>query len=85
MNNKLKGSDLARAMLKRGDKNFWCAVADESDEQAISDQVGNDFTVHIVSFEDGSFYCSGGMPWSYAVPVKLIEIIEYIGSASNNK
>ena len=53
MNNELKGSDLTRALLKRGYKGVWCAVDDESDVQAIKDQGGNDFTAYIVSFKNG--------------------------------
>lgn len=71
MDNKLTGSDLTRAMLKRGDKKIWCAVDDESDERAISDQIDNDFTARIVSFRDGKFFCTAGMTWSYAVPIKI--------------
>ncbi|MGP5338925.1 MULTISPECIES: hypothetical protein [Psychrobacter] len=71
MNGELTGSDLTRALLKRSDKPIWCAVDDESDEQAMMDHDGNDFTAYIVSFKDGYFYCSCGTPWAYAVPVKI--------------
>ena len=71
MNNKLTGSDLTRAMLDRGDKQIWCAVDDDSDERAISDQIDNDFTARIVSFRDGKFFCTAGMTWLYAVPIKI--------------
>lgn len=76
MNNELKGSDLTRELLKRGDKRVWCAVDDESDEQAIKDQCGNDFTAYIVSFKDGCFYCSGGMSWLCAVPIKIVAVTQ---------
>jgi len=71
VNNKLTGSDLTRAMLDRGDKQIWCAVDDDSDERAISDQIDNDFTARIVSFRDGKFFCTAGMTWLYAVPIKI--------------
>ncbi|WP_350562191.1 hypothetical protein [Psychrobacter sp. CAL346-MNA-CIBAN-0220] len=71
MNNKLTGSDLTRAMLKRGDQQIWCAVEDSSDEEAMADQINNDFTARIVSFTDGSFFCTGGMAWLFAVPIKI--------------
>ncbi len=74
MDNELTGSKLARAMLRRGDKNIWCAVADESDQEAMADLNGNDFTAYIVRFENGCFYCSGGMPWLHAVPIKIVPI-----------
>ncbi|WP_413501617.1 hypothetical protein [Psychrobacter maritimus] len=75
MGNELRGSNLARAMLKRGDKKeIWCAVSDESDQEAISDLNGNDFTAYIVKSQNGYFYCNGGMQWSYAVPIKIIPI-----------
>ena len=32
MDKKLRGSYLARAMLKSGYRNIWCAVDDESDD-----------------------------------------------------
>ena len=32
MDNNLTGSELAHAMLRNGDKNIWCAVGDESDQ-----------------------------------------------------
>lgn len=76
MNNELKGSDLTRALLKRGYKRVWCAVDDESDEQAIKYQCGNDFTAYIVSFNNGCFYCSGGMSWLFAVPIKIVAVTQ---------
>lgn len=76
MNNELKGSDLTRALLKRGNKRVWCAVDDESDEQAIKDHCGNDFTAYIVSFKNGCFYCSGGMSWLCAVPIKIVAVTQ---------
>ncbi len=76
MDNKLKGSSLTRAMLERGDRNIWCAIDDDSDEQALSEHASNDFTAHIVSFSDGKFFCSGGMPWVCAVPVKISEVTQ---------
>ena len=42
MNGEITGSDLTRALLERGDKQVWCAVDDESDEQAMMDHDGND-------------------------------------------
>lgn len=74
MDNKLTGSDLTRAMLERDDPKIWCAVDDESDQQAISDLNGNDFTAYISKFQNGYFYCDGGMQWSYAVPIKIVPI-----------
>lgn len=76
MNNILAGSDLTRAMLKRGDKDIWCAVADSSDEEAMHDQMDNDFTARIISFDNGSFLCSGGMAWAYAVAIKISAITQ---------
>lgn len=76
MSNRLIGSDLARAMLKRGDQSIWCAVADYNDEEAMMDHKGNDFTATIVSFENGIFVCTGGMEWSYAVPIRVIALTE---------
>lgn len=68
------GSQLARLMLESGHKEIWCAVSDESDENAIEDQVSNDFTSRIVGFEDGQFYCENGMPWKHVVPIKIVAL-----------
>ena len=73
MVDRLKGSDLTRAMLKH-DQNIWCAVGDESDQETMSYLSGNDFTAYIVEFKNGCFYCSGGMPWLHAVPIKIVPI-----------
>ncbi|MEN2752504.1 hypothetical protein AAIR29_12770 [Psychrobacter sp. FBL11] len=71
MYQELMGSELTRAMLSRGDTQIWCAVSDNSDEEAMSDQVDNDFTARIVSFDDNGFYCTAGMAWLFAVPIKI--------------
>ena len=71
MDNKLTGSDLTRAMLEHDYQKIWCAVDDESDQQATSNLNGNDFTAYIVKFQNGYFYCDGGMQWLYAVPIKV--------------
>lgn len=76
MINKLKGSDLTRAMLNRGDKTVWCAVADYSDEEAIDNMLGNDFTASIVSFNEDTFFCTNGMEWSFAVPIRIVAMTE---------
>lgn len=76
MSNELKGSNLARTMLARGDKQIWCAIGDENDQETMAGHDGNDFTAYIVAFNEGYFYCTGGMPWLSAVPVKLIMIVE---------
>lgn len=77
MDNELRGSNLTRAMLDRGDIKVWCAIDDESDEQAMTNLSGNDFMAHIVAFEDGGFYCTGGMQWLYAVPIKIVPITQH--------
>ncbi len=71
LSTRLTGSHLTRAMLTRGDKQVWCAVADDSDEEAIQDLVGNDFTALIASFNEDSFFCTSGMRWSFAVPIEI--------------
>ena len=38
MDKELRGSELTRAMLKHGYKRIWCAISDESDEQAMMDR-----------------------------------------------
>lgn len=71
MSQQLTGSDLTRVMLARGDKEVWCAVGDENDAETMSDQNDHDFKARIVSFDDGKFCCTGGMEWSFAVPIKI--------------
>ena len=68
----LIGSELTRLMLERGCQDIWCAVDDQSDEAAMTDQIDNDFTARIVSYSDNKFYCSAGMEWLYAVPIKVL-------------
>lgn len=72
MSPQLIGSDLTRAMLERGDEQVWCAVSNESEQDAISTirNVDGRFIMHIVSFEDGCFHCKEDSTWSYAVPIK---------------
>ena len=65
------GSELTRSMLQNGQQDIWCAVSDVSDEDSMEDQMGNDFTACIVSFEEGHFYCTGDMAWRYAVPIEI--------------
>ncbi len=74
MSNTVVESDLTRVMLIEGIKEIWCAVDDDSDEQAMMDHHGNDFTTYIVSFYDGQFYCSNGRTWAYAVPIRISAI-----------
>ena len=76
MGNSITGSELTRAMLKNGHKDIWCAVDDSCDEETMLDLINNDFTAHIVSFDDGRFYCEGGMAWSCAVPIKISMITQ---------
>lgn len=78
MNNKLIGSDLTRAMLKRGDQQIWCAVSKDNDEHAMTtiDNADYSFLKHIVSFNNSHFLCKDGTPWQYAVPVKKDEITQ---------
>ena len=77
MNGEITGSDLTRALLERGDKQVWCAVDDESDEQAMMDHCGNDFTAYIVSFKNGCFCCSCGTTWLFAVPIKISVVTQH--------
>ncbi|AMN50655.1 hypothetical protein [Psychrobacter sp. P2G3] len=76
MSNNLVGSDLTRAMLSRGDKQVWCAVSNDSDEQANITINSEDYScIHrITSFDDGCFFCNRGISWVCAVPVKRVEI-----------
>jgi len=73
----LRGSNLTRAMLARGEERIWCAVGDEGDQQAMMDHSGNDFTAYIVSYSNGYFYCSAGTAWEFAVPIKICAVMQY--------
>lgn len=72
MNSKLLGSDLTRAMLERGDKQVWCAVSNESEQDAMNTikNIDGNFIMHIVTFKDGCFFCKEDSTWLYAVPIK---------------
>ncbi len=76
MNTVVVGSELTRSMLEDGHQDVWCAVSDESDENAMEDQVGNDFTARIVTFKEGQFYCESGTPWQFAVPIKIVALTQ---------
>lgn len=71
MDSGMVGSKLTRSMLKNGHQEIWCAVSDVSDEDAMEDQVGNDFTACIVDFRDGQFYCTADNGWFHAVPIEV--------------
>ncbi len=72
----LRGSDLARNLLAKGANKIWCAVSDNSDEEAMSDQSYNDFRAHISKFSNEQFFCTSGMAWNFAVPIKVVAIDE---------
>ena len=59
---KLKGSDLAKKLLKNNPQT--CYVSDISDEHAVS----NGGVVLIMELENGSFISKGGVGWKFAVP-----------------
>ncbi|WP_079691582.1 hypothetical protein [Psychrobacter sp. DAB_AL43B] len=78
MSSKLIGSDLTRAMLERGDKQVWCAVSNESEQDAINTikNVDGRFIMHIVSFENECFLCEEEGTWKYAIPIKKIPLTQ---------
>ncbi|KAA0915665.1 hypothetical protein [Psychrobacter sp. ANT_WB68] len=76
MDEAITGSELTRAMLENGHEEIWCAVDDSCDQEAMSNLANNDFTAYIVSFEDGMFYCTSGMAWLCAVPIKIVGITQ---------
>tara|TARA_B100000530_G_scaffold224838_1_gene144928 strand:- start:808 stop:1086 length:279 start_codon:yes stop_codon:yes gene_type:complete len=71
---KIVGSDLTRSMLMSGSTEVWCAISDESDEEAMLDHYGNDFTAYIVSFDNDYFYCNHGRAWAFAVPIRIVAL-----------
>lgn len=73
---KIRGSHLTRIMLKRENKPVWCSVSDNSDEEAMQDLVGHNFTHLIESYKEGGFYCTSGMRWSFAVPIRIVVLSE---------
>lgn len=76
MDEAITGSELTRAMLENGREEVWCAVGDDGDKEAMTNLANNDFTAYIVSFEDGMFYCTGGMAWLCAIPIKIVGITQ---------
>lgn len=72
MSTMIEGSELTRAMLEDGHEEVWCAVDDSCDQDTMANLANNDFTAHVVSYEDGMFYCSAGMAWACAVPIKIV-------------
>lgn len=76
LNKELKGSNLASAMLERGDERVWCAVSNDSDEYAMTKINNADYSClkHIISFNNNHFFCEDETSWQYAVPVKKVEI-----------
>ena len=60
--NKLKGSDLAKKLLK--DKPQTCYVSDISDEHAVS----KSGVVLIMEFENNRFISKSGIGWKFAIP-----------------
>ena len=72
----ITGSELTRVMLEEGHQEVWCAVDDGCDQDAMAYLANNDFTARIVSFSDGMFYCTAGMAWSCAVPIKIVAITQ---------
>ncbi len=70
------GSHLTRVLLQQENKPIWCSVSDNSDEEAMQDLMGHDFTALISSYKEGMFYCTGGRPWSFAVPIKIVATME---------
>ena len=59
---KLKGSDLAKKLLKNNPQT--CYVGDFSDEDAVS----NGGVILIMELENGSFISKKGVGWKHAVP-----------------
>ena len=59
---KLKGSDLAKKLLK--DNPQTCYVSDFDDEHAVS----NGGVILIMELENGSFISKNGVGWKHAVP-----------------
>lgn len=78
MSSELVGSDLTRAILERGNEQVWCAVSNDSEQDAMSTirNVDDRFITHIVSFEEGCFLCKEGKVWQFAVPVKKIPLTQ---------
>ena len=63
----LTGSDLARAMLKRGDKIVTCAVSDTSDDNALNRKLYDAITLY--KDDCTSPFESSGDIYEFAVPV----------------
>ena len=73
---KLTGSALTRFMLNKNNKPVWCTVSDNSDEEAMHDIDGHDFTAIIASSNKEGFRCVEGTQWAFAVPIKIVSATE---------
>jgi len=78
MSTKLIGSDLTRVMLERGNEQVWCAVSNDSEQDAMATirNIDGNFIMHIVSFEDGCFLCKKEATWKYAIPIKKTKLTQ---------
>lgn len=70
LSSELTGSDLARAMLARGDKFILCGVSDIDDSDAENHE-DDDFLAEVVTdFDDkDGLFGTASMRWIYAVPI----------------
>lgn len=78
MSAKLFGSSLTREMLKKGNKQIWCAVSNDSEEHAMTIIENSHYSllVYITSFNDDEFICREGESWRFAIPVRKIELTQ---------
>ncbi|WP_372844767.1 hypothetical protein [Psychrobacter sp.] len=66
----LKGSDLARAMLERGDKFVMCGVSDGDDNDAANLEDEDFLAEAVTDFDDADgLFVATSMRWLYAVPI----------------
>lgn len=79
MNEVLMGSDLTRELLEQGSEKVWCAVSNNSDQDALAaiDNFSYNCTGYIISSTENCFFCNTGECWLYAVPIKKTELKPY--------
>lgn len=66
----LTGSDLARAMLARGDKFILCGVSDSDDSDAANHEDDDFLAEAVTDFDDtDGLFSTTSMRWNHAVPI----------------
>lgn len=70
LSSELTGSDLARAMLARGDRFILCGVSDSDDSDAANHEDDDFLAEAVTDFDDtDGLFGTTSMRWNHAVPI----------------